>query len=544
MNAQSLVSNLQPPISNLQSLISRVLAFIAARGAPAWLVGGYVRDQLLGRPNHDLDVVVPDGGIRLARAIAAAFDGAFFVLDQERDVGRALLRDEAGNELDVDVARLRSPELYDDLRLRDFTVNAIAVGYVPGTSEVPGTWGRDPSEVPGTWSRIFDPFDGRGDLKKRLIRAVTEGAFRDDPLRMLRGVRQSIELGLRIEDATYDLIRRDAALLAGVSAERVRDELLRIMAAPAAWQHVRLLASLDLLQPTLPEAATTIGVTQTAPHYQDVFDHARSVMAHLEGIYALLWPEAGYRVPEPIADDATVLAPARQWAELGEALAPYTDDLRDHLTRPLAAGRMRRDWLTLAALMHDWGKPAMRAVEENGRARFLGHEQFGALLVERRALALKLAADEVAYLARLTDQHTRPGLLSHDYPPSPRAIYRFYRDAGSIGPDCALLGLADHLATRAANPLPDHWARRLGTTKLLLDAYFRARAERVAPPPLLDGHEIMAEFGLKPGPQIGQLLEELREAQAVGEVATAAGARAWLAERLATGEVHWGSDLT
>ncbi len=509
--------NVQSPISNLQSPISRVLAFIAARGAPAWLVGGYVRDQLLGRANHDLDVIVPEGGIRLARAIAAAFDGAFFVLDHDRDVGRAILRDEVGNELDVDVARLRSPELLDDLSLRDFTVNAIAV-QVTGTSEVPVT---------------YDPFDGRGDLAKRLIRAVTEGTFHDDPLRMLRGVRQAIELGFRIEDATYNLIRRDAPLLPAVSAERVRDELLRIIAAPGAWQHVRLLASLDLLQQTFPEAATTIGVTQTAPHYQDVFDHSRSVMAHLEGIYALLWPEAGYRAPEPVADDATVLATAAQWAEMADLLAPYADDLRAHLAQPLAAGRMRREWFMWAALMHDWGKPAMRAVEEEGRVRFLGHEHFGALLVERRGQALRLSADEVAYLARLVDQHMRPGLLSHDYPPSHRAIYRFYRDAGSTGPDCALLGLADHLATRAANPLADHWEHRLGTTRLLLDAYFRARAERVAPLPLLNGHEIMGEFGLKPGPQIGHLLEELREAQAVGEVTTADAARAWLAQRLA-----------
>jgi tRNA nucleotidyltransferase/poly(A) polymerase len=370
-------------------------------------------------------------------------------------------------------------------------------------------------------------------LEKRLIRAVTEGVFHDDPLRMLRGVRQAIELGFRIEDATYNLIRRDALLLPSVSAERVRDELLRIIAAPGAWQHVRLLASLDLLRQTLPEAATTIGVTQTAPHYQDVFDHSRSVMAHLGGIYALLWPAVGYRAPEPAADDATVFATPEQWAELGDLLAPYADDLRGHLAQPLAAGRMRREGLLWAALMHDWGKPAMRSVEEEGRVRFLGHEHFGALLVERRGQALKLSADEVAYLARLVDQHMRPGLLSHDYPPSPRAIYRFYRDASNTGPDCALLGLADHLATRAANPLPDHWEHRLGTTKLLLDAYFRARGERVAPLPLLNGHEIMGEFGLKPGPQIGELLEELREAQAVGEVTTADVARAWLAERLA-----------
>ncbi|MDQ1300929.1 MAG: hypothetical protein QG637_850, partial [Chloroflexota bacterium] len=196
-----------------------VIAFIGAQGQPAWLVGGYVRDCLLGRPTHDLDVIVPHGGVRLARAIANAFGGACFVLDDERDVGRAILHDQAGARLEVDVARLRLPELLDDLSLRDFTINAMA-------QEITAA---------GAASDIVDPFAGRSDLAKSLIRAVTESALRDDPLRSLRAVRQAVELGFRIEDATYNLIRRDAPLLAAVAGERVRDELMRIVSAAGAW---------------------------------------------------------------------------------------------------------------------------------------------------------------------------------------------------------------------------------------------------------------------------------------------------------------------
>ena len=109
------------------TMIDQVLSFICDRGEPAWLVGGFVRDRLLGRSNHDLDLVVPEGGIRLARAVAAAFGGASFVLDDVRDVGRAIVSEPTGESLDVDVARLRVPDLLDDLALRDFTVNAIAM---------------------------------------------------------------------------------------------------------------------------------------------------------------------------------------------------------------------------------------------------------------------------------------------------------------------------------------------------------------------------------------------------------------------------------
>ncbi len=397
------------PIANHKSQVAvgDIFALVAAHGVPAWLVGGYVRDLLLGRASHDLDLVVAEGGIRLARSIASAFDGSFFILDEARDVGRAILRDEAGATLEVDVARLREPRLLDDLALRDFTINAIALDIRAG-----------PLGSPVATEKLIDPFGGRVDLAAGLLRAVSEGAFRDDPLRTLRGVRLAVELGFRIEDATHNLIRRDAALLTGVAAERVRDELMRIVGAPAAWQHLRLLRSLNLLDHVLPEAAATIGVTQSAPHYQDVFDHTRSVMGHLEGIYALLWPESGWRKPAPVADDATVVADAGQWAEVAALLAPYAADLAGHLSLPLATGRLRRDLLVWAALAHDWGKPAMRGEDPDGRIRFLEHDHWGALLVERRGQALKMSADEVAYLARLTDQHMRPGYLAHDFPPA------------------------------------------------------------------------------------------------------------------------------
>ena len=498
------------PIGQQPSLADRVIVFIRAQGRPAWLVGGFVRDRLLGRDNHDLDLIVPEGGIRLARAVAAAFGGASFVLDDVRDVGRAIVSEPAGESMDVDVARLRVPDLLDDLALRDFTVNAIAM------------------DINAAEPVLFDPFDGQADLARGLLRAVTEGTFRDDPLRMLRGVRMVAELGFRIEDATYSLIRRDAPLIHNVSGERVRDELMRILVAPGAWQHLRLLAALGLLRYTLPEAAAQGGVAQSAPHYQDVFDHTRSVLAHLAGIFALLWPESGYARPEPVADDPTVVADEAQWAEVVAALAPFTADLRSHLSLPLASGHTRRDLLLWAAVTHDWGKPAKRTENDTGQIHFYDHDRWGALLVESRLQALKFAGDEVTYVARLTDLHMRPAHLARDFPPTPRAVYRYFRDAEATGPDCALLGLADQMAMQAQDFVPETWQRRLATTRALFEAYFRDHPCSVTPSPLLNGRQVMAECGLKPGPRIGKLLEGLREAQATGEVNSETEARAWL----------------
>ena len=335
-------------------------------------------------------------------------------------------------------------------------------------------------------------------------------------------------MGFRIEDATYNLIRRDALLIQYVSSERVRDELMRILTAAGAWQHLRLLAALGLLRFTLPESAAQLGVTQSAPHYQDVFDHSRSVLAHLEGIYALLWPESCYAIPQLVPDDSTALAGAAQWADVSAVLALYTDDLRTHLILPLASGHMRRDLLMWTALAHDWGKPAKRTENDAGQTHFYDHDHWGALLVEARLQALKFSGDEVAYVARLTDLHMRPAHLAHDFPPTSKAIYHYFRDADTTGPDCAVLGVADQMAMQARVFDPEAWQRRLSTTRMLLEAFFRDRPHSVAPVQLLNGRQVMTELDLKPGPRIGEILEGLREAQATGEVNTVEEAWAWL----------------
>jgi tRNA nucleotidyltransferase/poly(A) polymerase len=532
-------------------LTLRVLACVAGEGRPAWMVGGFVRDRLLGRAGHDVDLIVPVGGIDLARSIARAFGGAFFVLDDERDVARAILN-QAPVPLTVDVARLRTPELGEDLALRDFTVNAMAVPII-----APGSVGGAGHHEPA-WE-LIDPLGGRVDLAKGALRAVSAEAFRDDPLRTLRGVRQAVELGFRLEETTAGLIRRDAALLARVAAERIREELLRIINAPGAWQNLRLLADLDLLRPVLPEVQALIGVTQSEPHYLDVFNHTRAVMAHAEGILALLWPEGSWTPPDGLAylaavprwrvhggdgasdssatpasmsdpSEPVVIAPAWQWESLAQVLHPFATDLRLHLEQPLASGRTRRDWFLWAAMAHDWGKAGTRSVGADWRVHFYDHEHQGANLAEERLRLLACAANESTNIGQLVEGHMRPGHLARHYPPSGRALYRFFHDAGSYGPDTVLLSLADKMATRAPHAEVDNafWQNLLGTAGQVFDAYFRAREQRVSPAPLLDGRAVMAELGLPPGPAVGRLLDGLREAQAIGDVTNIEQARAWL----------------
>ena len=200
-----------------------------------YIVGGAVRDALLHRPLTDLDLTTPDNGVQLARRIANALNGDFFVLDADRDVGRALIAMPAGRFV-IDVARFRGDDLYSDLLDRDFTLNAMAV------------------DLRGAIDQIIDPLNGELDTKNQLIRRCTPSALMDDPLRALRAVRQSVQLGMRIEPDTLADVRAAVAGFANISAERIRDEFIKLLALPKARMALRVAGALGLLVQILPEA--------------------------------------------------------------------------------------------------------------------------------------------------------------------------------------------------------------------------------------------------------------------------------------------------
>ncbi|MCS6842897.1 MAG: HD domain-containing protein [Caldilineales bacterium] len=487
------------------SVTGQLLAFLRRWPPPVHLVGGCVRDLLLGRPTKDLDVVVPTGALRLARAAADALGGAYVPLDVERDTARALFADEAG-PVQLDVAGWRGATLADDLRARDFTVNALA-------------W-----ELGSPDPRLMDVTGGLDDLAQRLIRLTAERALLDDPLRGLRGVRLAAELapwGFRLEGETAQALRRHAPLLGQPSAERVRDELVRILSAesPDCW--LRLMDGLGQLSVVLPEVAALHGVEQPPPHRWDVFEHTLAVVAH--AAWQLRWLDGK-------AEPRTA-----QEAALAEALAARRADLRSHFSRRDGQVRTRGQMWLWAALAHDWGKPAARSVETSSagaeRVRFLGHEQVGAALVEEALRRLRFNDVEVRRAKLIVAQHMRPLSLAEAGTLARRAVYRFFRATRDAGVDVALLSLAD-LAGTYGPDLPEAiWRRQLEVVGGLVDAYFSREAALVHPEPLVRGADVMDALGIPSGPLVGRLLDEIAEAQAAGEVTTRQEALA-LAARL------------
>ncbi len=487
------------------TLLGRAARWLRDEGIEAHLVGGSVRDALLGRSAgafHDLDFAVPSGGLAIARRLANRLGGAFFPLDAERDTGRVVLTEKDGRRFYLDFARWRGDSLHADLADRDFTINAVALDIAHAKGPV-----------------VIDLFGGQADLSAGVVRAVTDRAFANDPARTLRAVRMEAELGFRIEPHTEALLRQAIPWLDRVSRERVRDELDRILAVPGAARHVCRLDELGLLTAILPDIAALNGVTQSPPHHTDVYTHTLQVLQALEGVYAWLWPNAGY---ESLPEEA---------ASVLDSLSPWHDSLRAHLLQPTSGDRVRATLLKLAALLHDVGKPEARSENEGGRIRFLGHDKRGANTAARTLRRLRFSSDEVVLVRTIVAHHLRLLHLSQVETVTRRAVYRFFRDTGSAGVDVVLLGLADHLGTRAALDLTA-WQHTSGAAATLLEGYFDRNQEMISPPKLISGRDVMAAFGLSPGPQVGELLERVREAQAEGRVSTRKEALALVGEIL------------
>jgi poly(A) polymerase len=483
-------------------LIAVVKQVCAERNIRAWLVGGAVRDLLLGREVHDWDIAVARDAIRLARATADRLKADVYVLDADLDVARVL----AGDTM-IDFARLRDADLDRDLAGRDFTINALAIDL-------------------GQPDRIIDRFNGQPDLEDGVIRAIDETSFTDDPVRLLRAVRQSASLAMAIDPQTAEWIKLHAALIANASAERVRDELNKLLAEGDTADNLLLLDAFGLLSHLLLEVSALKGATQSRPHHWDVYEHTRRVLDALE-LLGTRWLGLDQ------SDESALMLPVIPdfvWDSIFLNLPQYSDALRAHLG-------VESRWLLLkwTALLHDIGKPLTKTVEADGRTRFFGHEDLGAQLAAGRLRALRFSNDEIERVTGIIGGHMRPHWLAES-PLTRRAMYRFFRDTGDYGVDILLLSMADHLATHGPEVDLQNWVDRLGLIGQMFDVYFSRHEEVVAPPPLVNGNDIMRELDLPPGKQIGVILEAILEAQASGEVVTREDALI-VARRVLTGHM-------
>jgi putative nucleotidyltransferase with HDIG domain len=441
-------------------------ALVEIAQEPAWLVGGAVRDRLLGRATDDYDVAVAGDARRLARALARSTDAHAFGLSEAFGVWRVVARDHSWQ---VDLLPVVGDSIETDLAQRDFTVNAIA--------------------EPLSGGEHVDPFGGMRDLRARILRMMSAQAFVGDPLRTLRLARLACELHFEIEPDTAAAAAASAAGLATVAPERIFGELKRIVTAERALEGLELMDTLGVTDVVLPELSRMHGVEQSQYHHLDVYEHTRSVLA--ETIELTRHPE--------------------RW------LGQHAGAVGRLLAEPLANELTRGDALRFGALLHDVAKPQTRHVTAAGRITFLGHDVVGAEMAA--ALLTRLRASERLreHVAALTRHHLRLGFLVHEMPLGRRAIYRYLRACEPVQVDVTLLSVADRLATRGRGS-KEAIARHLELARELLG---EALAWREAPPrPPVRGDELAKAVGLRPGPELGEILAELEEASFAGEISS------------------------
>jgi poly(A) polymerase len=437
-----------------------------------WIVGGALRDELLGRPVTDVDIAVRGDPAAPARALAAELRGPVFPLSERFGAWR-VIDHEAGRVYDF--ATLQGPTIEADLALRDFTVNAMA---------------RPVAELsvaalvePDTGTSLVDPLGGRADLDERTLRVIGPQAYESDPLRALRLARFVAELGFEPDPETERLTLAAAPRVAEAAGERIFAELRRLVLAPNVIGGLEAADRLTLLRAVLPELAELHDVEQSQYHHRDVYGHTIEVLERLLELEAQAGPRLRAVLDEPLADELT----------RGEALR-------------------------FGALLHDIGKPATHAVRDSGRVTFMGHDRLGEQMVRDVCRRLRTSERFSRFVEALTRHHLVVGFLVHERPLDRRAVYRYLRRTEPVEVEVTLLSCADRLATRGRKA-DMAIAAHMELASELMDAALDWR-EQGPPRPLVRGNELARELGIEPGPEIGSLLARLEEAAYAGEVGT------------------------
>jgi len=465
--------------------VSSVVAACLGAGEEAWLVGGAVRDGLMGKASRDLDFAVRGDAQALARRVADLLGGSFFVYSEAFSTFRVVL---AGGF--VDFAALRGDCIEDDLAARDFTVDAMAL---PARGGHPG-----PRVGVG---RVIDPLGGLADLHARRLVPCSPEAFLDDPLRVVRLARLAVAFGLEPVPVALSLAQGAAGRLRAVSGERVRQELTALLGLGGAVDGLRLLDETGAVAVLLPELETLKGVEQNRFHHLDVYGHTLEAVERVPAVVGQLGGERFLATPD----------------DCGLAGAP-----------PLAP-------LMFAALFHDLGKPGVKQLAEDGRVIFWHHDELGADMALGIARRLGMSRRFQAYLALLIRNHLRLGFLVREAPLTRRALVRYRRAVEPYVFESVVLSLVDRLATRGERTSAASIARHY---RLAREVWLEIPKERRRP--LLDGDQIKALLGLEEGREVGEALAALQDETDALEVRTPGDAAAflvqWWAQRQAAAE--------
>lgn len=432
------------------------LEFFVKGNIQVYMVGGCIRDALLGREIVDLDFAVEGSGLEYARSFSEQLGATFVPL--KLDEGRVVYK----KNWVFDFSGLGTNGITDDLQKRDFTINAMAIEL---NHVLQGKW------------RLIDPTSGLKDLQSKKIRMTARESLIQDPLRILRAFRFASQLDFEIDIETRRALKNHSELLTKVAAERISYEFFLILQGESSWRYVKEMSESTVLMVLLPELKEMDKLPEL-----ELLDHSICSLKELEEI---------------------LVGKRKIFDELEPRLGSYFEYEK------------RRPLLKLATLLHDIGKPYTFSTDEKGGIHFYGHDTLSEkLLVPILKDRLRMSRREVITVTRLVRYHMRPHLLGREKELTPRAMRRFFSDLGEEWVGVLLLAFADALATENGDVAK---LERLISQLIRFRAQeeVKGRAEK-----LISGNDLIEELQLEPGPIFRKILERVKEEQLEGNITT------------------------
>ena len=473
------------------SLFSRISSIFTKENTDfkeVYLVGGSIRDYLLGKENFDLDFVMPNHAIKAAKLIADAFNGDFYVLDGERGTARAIIETDSKKKY-IDFAKFNGQSIFEDLENRDFTINSLAI---------------DISKP----DKIIDLLSGKKHLEQKLLYPCSKKSFINDPVRILRAIRFLGTLDLRISESVFDSIREASILLPKVSNERIRDELFRILSDTNVAESLHRLVSFDVFDKIFPELFWLQEEQIENSNIAETFKPKFETVSYVSRIINQFSKE-----PNTISDEVFFLSETEF-----KNIKPH---LLEYFYNPIHPTRGIKELIIVSALFHNPGRKNDESIIKTEADKHPEKTEQNAKCARKWGMRMALSKAEIDFISRVVDNRYK-GVerIDPERADSREEIYKFYKATGKTGATQCFIHLANMLATYEGTVPPKVWKQELKSVRLLLEAWFLHKGEFIDPPRIISGIELINVLKIERGPRVGELLEKIRVAQVKGKIDT------------------------
>ncbi len=427
-----------------------------------YLVGGSIRDFFTKKCEFcDRDISIK-GAENFARKLANKFDATFIELDNENKIYRIVLKDKINF---LDISEMQGNSIEDDLKRRDFTINAIAY---------------DLSN-----EKFIDVTGGLNDFKNKVLRHIDDKNFEEDPLRVLRAFRFYSMTGFEMTEELVKALKKYMPLALVPAKERINYEIMKLFGGDYASSALLKMDELGLLEKIIPQVKEMKNVPPNTHHHLDLFHHVIETVRQIEIIYAGL---SGFE--------------------------------KEHMDAVDFGGFLRINHLKLAGFLHDIGKYSTWTIEESGRHRFIKHDDVGSKMVVPLLRDLKFSKKQIEYVSCMIKNHIYPSNVIVAPVLNEKVMMRYVRKMGENVVDNIILAKADRLSARGVDITEEVINSNINGLNKLLEFYLSKKDSLTPLPKLLDGREIMTLLNIKPSPKLGEIISALNEAQLNGDVTT------------------------